>query len=253
MLALTHVPSLSMEKGERTYIDSKVIDYHGALRQHVEYCRMLGRLGVKVRTLNINRYEPDSVFIEDTAVVFDELAVLASMGVKSRQAEPGGIEPVLREYREVFPIEAPATLEGGDVVQIGRTILVGLSSRTNRAGADALETIIGPYGYQVLPVEVGRCLHLKTACTELPNGTLLVNPALLNMDALRGFDFVPVPEEEPWAADTLSVKQKVCMAAEHVRTAAMIGQLGFEVMTVDLSEYAKAEGGITCLSLLFND
>ncbi len=252
MLALTHVPSSRMEKGERTYIAPEVIDYHGAFRQHVEYCRMLEHLGVIVRTLDVNPYKPDSVFIEDTAVVFDDLAVLASMGVESRRTEPLCIEPVLREYREVFRIEAPATLEGGDVVQIGRTILVGLSSRTNRAGADALKTIIGPYGYRVIPVAVGQCLHLKTACTALPNGTLLVNPALLNMDSLRGFDFVPVPEEEPWAADSLSVDRRVCVAAEHVRTAGMIRNLGFEVETVALSEFAKAEGGITCLSLLLN-
>jgi dimethylargininase len=242
-----------MEKGERTHIAPKAIDYHRALRQHVEYCRMLAGLGVQVRTLNVNRYEPDSVFIEDTAVVFDEFAVLASMGVGSRQTEPQGIEPVLREYREVHRIETPATLEGGDVVQIGQTILVGLSSRTNQAGVEALENIVGRYDYRVIAVPVGRCLHLKTACTALPDNTLLVNPALLDLNALLGFEYVAIPEEEPWAADTLSIGSRVCVAAEHVRTAEMIRQRGIEVVTVDLSEFAKAEGGITCLSLLLNE
>ena len=253
MIALTHVPSPGMEKGERTHIAPEVIDYHRALRQHVGYCRMLAGLGVQVRTLAVNRNMPDSVFIEDTAVVFDELAVLASMGVESRRAEPGGNEPVLREYREVHRIEAPATLEGGDVVQVGRTILVGLSSRTNRAGVEALKNIVSPYGYRIISVTVGQCLHLKTACTALPDGTLLVNPELLDMNALMGFDCVPITREEPWAADTLSIGPRVCMPAEHVRTAELIRKRGFEVVTVELSEFAKAEGGITCLSLLLND
>jgi dimethylargininase len=251
LIALTHVPSPHMELGERTHIARAPIDFDRTVHQHADYCAMLRRLGVEVRTLDVNQDQPDCVFIEDTAVVLDELAVLASMGACSRWAEPLGIEPVLREYREVHPIKAPATLEGGDVVHIERTLLVGSSSRTNDAGIQALRAVVGRYGYRVIPVTVGRCLHLKTACTALPNGKLLVNPALLDMNELRPFEIIAVPEEEPWAADVLSVGQRVCLPAEHTRTADILRARGLEVETVDLSEFAKAEGGITCLSLLF--
>jgi dimethylargininase len=241
-----------MDQGERTHVGRASIDFDRALRQHAEYCRMLRRLGVDVITLEMNRDLPDSVFIEDTAVVFDELAVLASMGVESRRAEPMGIEPALAQFREVRRIEPPATLEGGDVVRVERTVLVGLSSRTNQAGMEALRVMTSDFGYQIVPVRVGQCLHLKSACTALPDGRLLVNPALLDLTALNGFDFVRIPEGEPWAADTLTIGSQVCVTAAHVRTAGMIRGLGFEVITVDLTEFAKAEGGITCLSLLLD-
>jgi dimethylargininase len=221
------------------------------MRQHANYCDMLRRLGAEVRILDVNRDLPDSVFIEDTALVLDELAILASMGAASRRSETIGIEGVLREYREVYRIELPATLEGGDVTLIGRTLLVGLSSRTNIDGVQALKTIVERFGYRLVPVKLGRCLHLKTACTALPNGTLLVNPALVDSSVLGEFGIIAVPEQEPWAADVLSVGQRVCLPMEHKWTAQMLAHRGFAVETVDVSEFAKAEGGITCLSLLF--
>jgi dimethylargininase len=212
---------------------------------------MLRRCGAEVCILDMNRALPDCVFIEDTAIVLDELAVLASMGTESRRAEPAGIEPELRKYRDVHRIEAPAALEGGDVLQVGRTLLVGLSSRTNTAGVRALETLVGRHGYKVQAVSVRQCLHLKTACTALPDQSLLINPAWVDGQALRGIHLVSVPEEEPWAANTLTVCRSVCLAAEHVRTATMLCDRGFTVETVALSEFAKAEGGITCLSIVF--
>jgi dimethylargininase len=253
MLALTHVPSPRINDAERNYVARKRIDYDRAVQQHVDYCQMLRRCGLKVRTLEVNRDLPDSVFIEDTAIVVDEVAVLASMGVESRRAEPAGIEPILKEYRQVHRLEPSTTLEGGDVLQIGRTLLVGLSSRTNLAGVTGLEAIVRRYGYEVVSVVVRHCLHLKSACTALPDGTLLVNPSWLQIEDLRGFNYVRVPEEEPLAADILPIGQRVCVPAENVRTAELIRQHGFEVETVDLSQFAKADGGITCLSILLND
>jgi len=253
MLALTHVPSPRINNAERTYVARSVIDYDRALQQHAEYCQILRRCGLAVRMLDVNRDMPDCVFIEDTAIVLDEVAVLASMGVESRRAEPAGIEPVLKEYRPVHRLEPGATLEGGDVLQVGQTLLVGLSARTNSAGVTALEALVRRLNYRVVPVAVRQCLHLKSACTALPDGTLLVNPASLEMQVLRGFDFVAVPQEEPLAADTLPISRRVCVPAENVRTAELIRQRGFEVETVDLSEFGKADGGITCLSILVED
>jgi dimethylargininase len=253
MLALTHLPSPRINDAERSYVAQTRIDYDRAIRQHANYCQMLHRCGLSVQTLDVNHDLPDCVFIEDTAIVLDEVAVLASMGAESRRAEPAGIEPVLKEYRQVHRLEPGATLEGGDVLQVGRTLLVGLSSRTNSAGVTSLEAIVRRYGYRVVPVTVQQCLHLKSACTALPEGTLLVNPAWLEMQALSSFDFIAVPVEEPLAADILVIAQQVCVPDENVRTAELIRQRGFEVETVDLSEFAKADGGITCLSILLQD
>jgi dimethylargininase len=142
-------------------------------------------------------------------------------------------------------------VEGGDVLQIGRSFLVGLSSRTDAAGAEAFERLIRPFGYRVLSVPVHSCLHLKTASTALPDGSLLVNADWLDVRALREFELVKVPDGEPSAADILPIGDTVCIPAEHAETADLLRRRGFEVRSTPLSEFAKAEGGVTCLSLLF--
>jgi len=251
MIAITHVPSPKMEQCERTYVARASIDYDRAVRQHEEYCRMLRASGADVVTLYINRDLPDCAFVEDTAIVLDEVAVLASMGAESRRAEPAGIELELGKYREIHRVETPATIEGGDVLCVGRKLLVGVSSRTNRAGVNALEAVVRPYGYEIVLVPVRHCLHLKTACTALPDQSLLVNPAWFDVRDLRGFELVPVPEAEPWAANVALVGNRVCVAADHVESGGVIRKRGFEVHAIDLSEFAKAEGGVTCLSILF--
>jgi dimethylargininase len=250
MLALTHVPSPRMHDGQRTHVSRVAVAYDRAVRQHEAYRRMLQNCGAEVRVLDVNRDLPDCAFIEDTAVVLDEVAVLASMGTESRRAEPAGIEAELRRHRPICRIEAPATLEGGDVLRVGRMLWVGLSSRTNAEGAVGLVRFVHRFGYTVRSVPLQDCLHLKTACTALPDGSLLVNPAWLPREAVEDLECIPVPSEEPWAANTLSVGQTVCVSAAHPRMADLIRGRGLAVETIDLSEFAKMEGGITCLSLL---
>src|SRR5262245_62087719 len=150
MIAITHVPSLNMEQCQLTNFTRAPINYGRAVRQHAAYCEMLRQCGAEVITLDINRDLPDCVFVEDTAVVLDELAVLCSMGTESRRAEPTGIGAELRKYREIHRIELPAMIEGGDVLRVGRTVFVGLSSRTNPAGARALDATVRRYGYRVV-------------------------------------------------------------------------------------------------------
>ena len=251
LLAITHAPSPKLEQGERTHIDRAAIDFARACQQHEAYCQMLCDCGTEVRVLNANRTLADSVFVEDTAIVLDETAVMTPMGAKSRRAESAGVELELRKYREIERIHLPANIEGGDVLRVGCKLLVGISSRTDRNGVNALDSIVRHHGYKVIPVPVSGCLHLKTGCTALPDETLLVNPAWLDLDALRGFGTMPVPESEPWAANVALVNGTVCLAAGHRRTAEMIRQRGFQVRTTELSEFAKAEGGVTCLSILF--
>jgi dimethylargininase len=251
MIALTHVPSPKMNAGLRTFVDRVRIDPHLAMKQHVEFRRMLGRCGALVRTLDANRDLPDGAFVEDAAVVLDEVAILSSMGAADRRLELPVIECELTKYRKVERIDPPAALDGGDVLAVGRTLLVGQSSRTDAAGIRALEAIVRRYGYQVVPVSVGKSLHLKTACTALDDRTLLVNPTWLDKGPLAGFELIPVPQEEPWAANVLRIGDHICMATGNPRTTGVVRQRGLQVETVELSEFAKAEAGITCLCILF--
>jgi dimethylargininase len=250
-IAITNAPSPLLERCELTHVDRVPIDYAVAVRQHEGYREMLRGCGAELHSLDVNRDHPDGVFIEDTAIVLDEVAILTSMGAASRRAEPAGIEPELRKYRPIVRIELPATIEGGDVVRVGRTLLVGRSTRTNAAGVAALEGIAQRYGYRVVAVPVTGCLHLKSACTALPDGRLLVNPAWLDRRAIAELETVTVPSGEPTAADVALVNDFVCMAAEHPRTAKLVQSLGFSVRATPLSEFAKAEGAVTCLSLIF--
>jgi dimethylargininase len=253
MLAITHLPSAKMQSGERTFLGRAAIDHELAVRQHAEYCRVLQECGATVRVLVANLTLPDCAFVEDVALILDEIAIICSVGAESRRAEVAAIEKEVRKYRDVTQIELPAKLEGGDVLRLGKTLFVGQSSRTNRAGIDALGTIVRQFGYRVVPITIRQCLHLKTACCALPDGRLLVNPAWIDApleNALAGWNWTQVPEQEPWGANILVLDQTVVVDAAHVHTANLIESLGFKVRRVDLSEFAKAEAGVTCLSLL---
>jgi dimethylargininase len=250
VIALTHVPVADMQACERTYIPPAAIDGPRLAEQHRAYCQLLAECGATVRTLDVHRNQPDGVFIEDTAIVLDEVAILCLPGVASRRAEPRGIEPVLREYRAVVPVEWPATLEGGDVLRIDRTLLVGQSSRTNATGIAALTAIAARYGYRVQAIPVCGALHLKTACGALPCGRLLANPEWIDTAALAGYELISIPATEPWGANFTVLGSTILLPAAHQETAELIGALGFSVRMTDLSEFAKAEGGITCLGLL---
>ena len=228
----------------------EVIDSRRIVQEHAAYCKLLAECSAIVRRLDVNRDLPDCAFIEDTAVVLDEVAILCSMGAASRRAEPQGIETVLGEYREVVRIDPPAKLEGGDVLKVGDKLLVGQSGRTSGAGIAALAAFVRRYGYLVTAVPVRGALHLKTACTALPDGRLLMNPAWIDAAALGEYELVRIPEEEPWSANVALVGTTVLMNAAYVQSAELVRSLGFIVRTTDLSEFAKAEGGVTCLSLL---
>ena len=251
IVAITHLPSPRMNDALRTFIDVHAIDLGLAARQHEDYRRMLARAGARVVVLDENLEHPDSVFVEDVAIVLDEVAVLTSMGAPSRRGEPRAIEPELRRHRaEIVRIEAPATIEGGDVLRVGRTIFVGATARTNAAGIEALEAVTRRFGYALRPVRVDGCLHLKTACTALPDGTLLVNPRWVDLRDLAGFPVVHVADGEPDAANVALVGERVLAGSGHPRTLDVVRGRGFVVDEVDLSEFAKAEGCATCLSIL---
>ncbi len=249
-IALTHVVSPEINRCELSHRRREPIDLELVRAQHAGYCRMLETCGYEVVELDVNAQYPDCTFIEDTAVVLDELAVLSLPGVQSRRGEVSGMEPVLARYRPLERIATPGTLEGGDVLKIDRTLYVGLSARTNREGIEQLDRFLAPHGYTVIPVTMEGCLHLKSAVTALGNHTLLARVGLFDPSPFAGFTVIPVDEDEAEAANALRAGGYVCLHQEFERTISAVRQAGFRVKTVDISELLKAESGLTCSSIL---
>jgi dimethylargininase len=251
LTAITHLPSHNMQRGERTYVGHAPIDLALAARQHEAYRNALRACGAAVLTLDTNRDMPDCVFVEDTAIVLDEVAVIMSMGAESRRGEPPAIEATVQRFRPIDHVRLPATIDGGDVVRAGRALYVGASARTNSAGIDALREIVQRFGYSVTAVPVHGCLHLKSGCSALPDGRFLVNRNWIDVAPLPSAALVDVPSKEPWAGDVLSIDSTVIASDAFPETIAMLGGSGLDVIPVAVSEFAKAEGGVTCLSLVF--
>lgn len=240
-----------MQEYERTFVDGEPIDLALAERQHEGYRDALRACGAEVTVLDVNRNMADCVFVEDTAIVLDEIAVMMSPGAVSRRREPAGIEPAIATYRPIARIVLPATIDGGDVVVRGRDVYVGRSARTSADGVSALREILSPYGYVVTGVAVHGCLHLKTACSALPDGRLLVNPEWIDTAPFEPNRLVRVPEREPWAGDVLVIEDQIIVSDAFPETIAMFAGHGWSIHPVAVSEFAKAEGGVTCLSLVF--
>ena len=250
MIALTRSVG-SLDRCELTYRPRLPIDADLARRQHRQYEALLQELGVEVVSLPAAPELPDAVFVEDAAVVLDECALLTHMGAPSRRPESESLAAALAAHRDLVRLPPPGTLDGGDVLRLGRTLFVGLSTRTDRQGMAALRERVEPWGYSVQPVPVRGCLHLKSACTDLGRNTLLVNPAWVDAALFPGFDTLAIAPEEPEAANVLRVGDTVVASVCFPRTAARLGAHGFTVRTLDNSEFLKAEGGLTCTSLLF--
>ncbi len=250
--ALTHRPSPLLGECQLTFIDRTPIDLEQAYAQHQAYCASLEAAGIQVQVLETSPDLPDSAFVEDCAVILDELAILTRPGSPSRQPEVERLAPYLAEARAVVQIQSPATLEGGDVLRIEKTLYVGSSTRTNSAGIAALSEIVQPYGYQVIAVPVPGSLHLKTACTALDDETLLANLEWVDLFDLKGLRILPVAEEEPWAANILRIGDRLWAQTAFPRTREMLYGVGYAVEAIDCREFLKAEAGLTCLSLVYN-
>ena len=255
-IALTHEVSEFITQCEINFREPEAIDVALARRQHDSYCRWLAQAGCEVVKLNINADFPDSVFVEDNAVVVDEVAVVTPMGVASRRGEVVRMAPVLAQYRPVIrliDIGGPAaTLEGGDVLRVGRKLWVGLSTRTNAAGAQALQQILTPYGYEVVAVPVQGTLHLKSALGSLDPETLVINPKALSADYFDGFRLIDVDHREPRAANVLRIGRQIAMYAGYPRTQELLQQGGYDPAPIDVSELIKADSGMTCSSIIMN-
>jgi dimethylargininase len=249
-VALTREISPLFERCELTHLSRCSIDLDRAREQHRAYEAALAQLGCDVRRLPELPDCPDGIFVADPAFVFDEVAVIARPGAESRRGETASVAEALAAFRPLKFIEAPGTLDGGDVLRIGRTVLVGHSARTNSAGFQQMRALLTPLGYDVRQIVVTGCLHLQTAITEVAEGVVLVNPAWMDVSQLDGVEVIAVDPAEPFGANALRIGDAVIYPEAFPRTRARLEARGIRVVTVDVSELAKAEAGVTCCTLI---
>lgn len=249
--ALTRDVSPAMHLCELSHLARTPIDHDRALAQHAAYEQCLMELGCHVHRLPSDATMPDAVFIEDTAVVVDELGVITRPGAKSRRAETEAVTAALGRYRSLASIEAPGTVDGGDVLRVGRTFFAGDSTRSNRDGIAQLGELLAPYDYRVVPVVTRDCLHLKTAATVAGPGIVVLNPAWVDRALFGHVEVIEVDSTEPFAGNVLQIGDVTICGAEYTRTNRRLEAAGVAVRTVDMSEFAKAEGGVTCCSVIF--
>jgi dimethylargininase len=250
LLALTRSVSPAMARCELTHLTRVPIDPVVAARQHRNYEAALARLGCTLEHVTPAPELPDSVFVEDTAVVLDEIAVIARPGAESRRTEVEAVSAVLARHRPLAVIASPGTLDGGDVLKVGRVLYVGQSGRTNDEGIEQLRRHVAPHGYLVRAVRPTGCLHLKTAVTAPSDSAVLLNPEWIAPELFDGLQVIAVHPGEPFAANVVRVGDAVLTAAAFPRTRRVMEEHGIDVQVVDVSELAKAEGAVTCCSLL---
>ena len=251
-LALTRDVPESLARCELTHLSRVPIDVARAVQQHHAYEDTLRAFGCTVRRLPPADDLPDSVFVEDVAIVLDEIAVIARPGAASRRQERDSVAAVLSEYRPLHAIAAPGTMDGGDVMRLGRSLYVGLSSRTNEDGAGQLARHVKPFGYTVKCVQTTGCLHLKSAVTPVDRDCLLCNPAWVDAAQFDGTETIDVDPEEPHAANVLLLGGTIVCPAMQPRTMTLLRARGYAVCPIDVSELAKAEAGVTCCSLILD-
>ena len=250
--AIVRRAGVELAQGERSFLEREPIDLELATRQHAAYCQTLESLGCELTVLPPLPGFPDAPFVEDMAVVVPEVAVLTRTGAESRRAELPSVREALEPFREFVSIEAPGTLDGGDVFLADTTLFVGQSKRTNHAGLKQLALLVLPFGYRVKAVEVVECLHLRTGCSWLGGDHMLIHPEWINSARLDEYERIEVDPSEPFAATALVIDGKVLMSSACPKTAERVRAAGFEVRLLDISEFEKAEAGLTCLSLVFN-
>jgi dimethylargininase len=252
LMALTREISDAFQSCELTHLPRVAIDIDRARDQHAAYEWALVEEGCTVRRIDSGPDMPDAVFVEDMAVVLEEGAVICRPGAGSRRAETAGvIEALVRHGRPVQEIQAPGTIDGGDVLVIGRTVFVGSSARTNRAAIDQLSGILSALGYRVRAVPVRGCLHLKSAVTAVAPDTIVINRQWVPAEMFSGLSQIEVDPQEPHAANALAIGDSVLFPSSFPRTRDRLERRGLRLRLVDVDELQKAEGAVTCCSLLF--
>lgn len=249
-IAVTRDVSPRFDECEITHIERTPIDVEVARAQHHEYVQALKKLGCDVIELPAETDLPDSVFVEDTAFILDELAVITRPGADSRKPETESIIQALTPRVTLVHVHEPATVDGGDVLVLGKNIYVGLSTRSNPEAIDQLNVLLRDHGYRVTGIEMHDCLHLKSAVTRLDDKTLLINKNWVDVHHFENFNLIEVDPSEPFAANCLPLGSSVIYPTAFPKTCAKLEAAGYNMLLVDVSELAKAEGAVTCCSLI---
>ena len=250
LIAITRGVSPRITECELTHLAREPINLQRARAQHRLYEDLLMELGCHLHRLTTEPELPDSVFVEDTAIALNDLAVITRPGAESRRSETASVAAVLKHYRKLFYIGPPGTLDGGDVLQIGKTLFVGLSQRSNAEGIEQLRKVVSAFGYTVPAVTLHDCLHLKSAVTLVAEGALLINRQWVDAVAFGQMRFIDVAPTEPFAANAVRVGKTLIYPEAFPKTRERLEAQGIKVRTVKSSELAKAEGGVTCCSLI---
>ncbi len=253
MIALTREVSPAISRCELTHLDRRQIDFARAISQHHRYEAALQALGCTIERLPELPDNADAVFVEDTAVVLRELAIITRPGPASRRNEIESVAGALRNYRDVALVEAPGTVDGGDVLVIASSIFVGESTRTNPEGIRQLAALASPHGYDVRGTRVSGCLHLKSAVTRLGENTVLLNPQWVDASLFDGLRAIEIDESEPFAANAVSIGSDLLYPTGFPRTVERIERAGFALHAVEMDELQKAEGAVTCCSILVEE
>ena len=250
-IAVTRQVSRSIADCELTFLPRVRIDVERARQQHGHYEAALKSLGLAVLSLPEEPDLPDSVFVEDAAMVLDECAILTRCAAVSRRPESESIARVLRPFRAVYEIQAPACIDGGDILRVGKDLYVGLSERTNMEAVEQIGELLAPHAYVVHAVTVTGCLHLKSAVTQVAPATLLINPAWVDRQLFRNVNFIDTDASEAYAGNALLVGDSLIYPSAFPKTQARLAAAGIRLVPVDADELAKAEGAVTCCSLIF--
>ncbi len=253
LIAMTRDVSPSLADCQLSFVDRSPIDHERAAAQHHAYCEALRALGCKLIALPMLPEMPDAVFVEDMAVVLDEVAIITRAGATSRREESPSVADALMPYRTTRAIQAPGTIDGGDVVLIDRTLYVGQAARSNAQGIAQLRSLLAPFDYRIEAVPTRDCLHLKSAVTVVADGTLLVQPAWVDTTVFANHRLIEIDSGEEHAANALRIGDSVIHPACFPRTRQRLQAAGITVVPVDISELQKAEGAVTCCSLVFSE
>jgi dimethylargininase len=251
LTAITRKVSCALAHCELSYIPRQPIDIKKAREQHHAYEELLDRLGARVVSLPEEPALPDSMFVEDPAIVLDEVAVICSLATETRRKEAPSLAAALEKYRKLAYVKLPGMLEGGDVLRIGKKLFPGVTKRSNPEGIRQLAVIAEKYGYEVTAVPVTGCLHLKSAVTYLGRNMLLANRAWFDAERFTGYEWIDVDPSESYAGNALTVGDSIIFPASFPKTKERIESAGFKVVSLDIGELQKAESALTCSSLIF--
>ncbi len=249
--AITRKPCENFGRGLTTAVSAEPADYGLMLKQHNAYLEALSTAGIEVMVLDPQPDYPDAHFVEDTAVVTADVAIITIPGAQARRGEEESILPVLSEYRKIQRIQPPGTLDGGDVLLVNNHFFIGISERTNREGAEQLGRILQDYGHTWATVDVGAGLHLKSSINYVGQNNLLVTPDFTAKELFTDYNLIVLDPVESYAANSLLVNEHLLMPAGYPATRKRLEFMDFKIIELETSEVQKMDGGLTCMSLRF--